>query len=115
MNVPAAPRIAYDSLALGRLVARHARYRIELLTLLWACAKLGAAIVPLSTLLNGPGIASLLTDAKARVLVAAVERGPMLEAVLAGLGDARPVLLLARKTLKREMRAAFWEGHDTRL
>ena len=27
VNVPASPRIAYDSLALGRLVARHARYR----------------------------------------------------------------------------------------
>jgi acyl-CoA synthetase (AMP-forming)/AMP-acid ligase II len=146
MNVPASPRIAYDSLALGRLVARHARYRpghlavvapsgvadvrftwgdfdvlvnrtahalaargvrrgdrvvtllpngIDLLTLLWACAKLGAAIVPLSTLLNGPAIASLLTDAKARLLVASVEREPMLDAVLPGLGDARPALALA--------------------
>jgi acyl-CoA synthetase (AMP-forming)/AMP-acid ligase II len=145
MNVPAIPRIAYDSLALGRLIARHARYRpghlavvapsgtadarlawrdfeaivnrtanalaergvcrgdrvatllpngIELLALFWACAKLGAAIVPLSTLLNGPGIASLLTDAKARVLIAPAGRAPMLDALLPGIGDARPTLLL---------------------
>ena len=145
MNVPASPRIAYDSLALGRLVRRHARYRpdhlavvapsstadvrltwrefdalvnrtahallgggvargdrvatllpngIELLTLFWACAKLGAAIVPLSMLLNGPGIASLLKDAKARMLVATAERARMLDAVLSGLGDARPDLWL---------------------
>ena len=145
MTPPANLRIAYDSLALGRVVARHARYRrdhlavvapsgaadarlawrdlddlvnrtanalaargvhrgervatllpngIELLTLFWACAKLGAAIVPLSTLLNGPGIASLLTDARTRVLVAAAERAPVVDGILPGIGHAKPDLLL---------------------
>ena len=108
--------IATNSLALGRLLARHARYRpshpavvignqrltylqfnafvnrwanalavlgvgrgdrvatilpnsIELLATYWACAKLGAAVVPLSPLLLAAGFLSLLNDAKPRVIL----------------------------------------------
>jgi acyl-CoA synthetase (AMP-forming)/AMP-acid ligase II len=136
--------IAANSLALGTLPARHARYRphhtavvvagrgsdereirldwreldayvnryasalatlgvvhgdrvatllgnsLELLATYWACAKLGAAVVPLSPLLTASGLASLLGDARPRVLVAGsdkramvdeVRRGPCAEAV----------------------------------
>jgi acyl-CoA synthetase (AMP-forming)/AMP-acid ligase II len=108
--------IATNSLALGRLLARHARYRpshpavvignqrltylqfnafvnrwanalaalgvgrgdrvatilpnsIELLATYWACAKLGATVVPLSPLLLAAGFLSLLNDAKPRVIL----------------------------------------------
>jgi acyl-CoA synthetase (AMP-forming)/AMP-acid ligase II len=115
--------IAFDSLCLGGLPARHARYRprhtavvvcgrtaderelrldwrafnayvnrwahaltglrvargdrvatvlpngLELLATYWACAKLGAAAVPLSPLLTATGLESLLRDAAPRVVV----------------------------------------------
>jgi long-chain acyl-CoA synthetase len=108
--------IAANSLALGRLLTRHARYRpshtavvigderltylqfndfinrwanaltalgvnrgdrvatilpnsLELLATYWACAKLGAAAVPLSPLLLTAGFVSLLNDAKPRVIL----------------------------------------------
>jgi acyl-CoA synthetase (AMP-forming)/AMP-acid ligase II len=108
--------IATNSMVLGRILARHARYRpdhlavvfgntrltyarfnsrvnrwanglarlgirrgdsvatilpnsLELLTTYWACAKLGAAAVPLSTLLLEEGMVSLLNDARPKVVV----------------------------------------------
>jgi long-chain acyl-CoA synthetase len=108
--------IATNSLALGRLLTRHARYRpahtaviigderlsyrqfndlvnrwanalaalsvgrgdrvatilpnsLELLATYWACAKLGAAAVPLSPLLLAAGFVSLLSDARPRVIL----------------------------------------------
>jgi len=124
--------IATDSLVLGKLLERHARYRpehtgvvvgdlrftyrafndhvnrwanaltalgvargdrvatilpnsLELVATYWACAKLGAAAVPLSPLLLAAGAASLLNDARPRVVVVST--------VLAGLLDAlRPAL-----------------------
>ena len=117
-------RIAHDALALGRLLARHARYRphhtaliapsggrdirldwreldacvnrwahalaslgvargdrvatmlgntLELVATYWACFKLGAVAVPLSPLLNAPGLASLLGDATPRVILSSSE------------------------------------------
>ena len=108
--------IATNSLTLGRLLKRHARYRpshtavvigndrlsylrfndlvnrwanalaalgvgrgdrvatilpnsLELLATYWACAKLGAAAVPLSPLLLTAGFVSLLNDARPRVIL----------------------------------------------
>src|SRR3982751_4014686 len=108
--------IATNSLVLGRILCRHARYRphhpavafedqrlsyaefntvvnrwanaltglgvargdrvatllpncLEGLATYWACAKLGAAAVPLSSLLLEEGLVSLLCDAKPRVIV----------------------------------------------
>src|SRR5262245_18414950 len=108
--------IATNSLALGRLLTRHARYRpshtavvignerltylqfndlvnrwanalaalgvgrgdrvatilpnsLELLATYWACAKLGAATVPLSPLLLPAVFLSLRNDAKPRVIL----------------------------------------------
>lgn len=127
--------IAFHSLALGRLLERHARYRprhtavvapagaagaretrltwrewdayvnrcanglaqlgvgrgdrvatvlgnrLELLATYWACAKLGAAAVPLSPLLNAAGLRSLLDDATPRVVLASSDQLAMLDAV----------------------------------
>jgi long-chain acyl-CoA synthetase len=44
---------------------------LELLATYWACAKLGAAAVPLSPLLTATGLVSLLQDSRPRVVVAA--------------------------------------------
>jgi acyl-CoA synthetase (AMP-forming)/AMP-acid ligase II len=135
--------IAHNSLCLGALPARHARYRprhtavivsatgaddheirldwrdfntyvnrwanaladlgvvrgdrvatvlgngLELLATYWACAKLGAAAVPLSPLLTASGLVSLLDDAPPRVVVAALATGIDFAAVRGALA-ARP-------------------------
>ena len=127
--------IAFNSLALGGVIARHARYRphhtavivpgrapgdrdvrlswrefdayvnrwanvmhslgvrrgdrvatllpnsLELIVTYWACAKVGAAIVPLSTLLTAPGLKSLLVDARPRIVLASSDHLAMLEEV----------------------------------
>ncbi|MBP6565114.1 MAG: acyl--CoA ligase, partial [Burkholderiales bacterium] len=128
-------KVAHDSLALGRLPERHARYRprhaaviapagtrevrldwrefddyvnrwanalaslgvsrgdrvatllpnsIELVASYWACFKLGAAAVPLSTLLNAGGLASLLADATPRAIVSTGDLRGVLDEVRAG-------------------------------
>src|SRR5262245_25915891 len=124
--------IATNSLALGRLLTRHARYRpshtavvignerltylqfndlvnrlanslaalsvgrwdrvatilpnsLELLATYWACAKLGAATVPLSPLLLAAGFLSLLNDAKPRVILST-------KTLCGILGEVRPQL-----------------------
>ena len=46
---------------------------LELLATYWACAKLGAAVVPLSPLLTATGLASLLRDATPRVVIATAD------------------------------------------
>jgi acyl-CoA synthetase (AMP-forming)/AMP-acid ligase II len=43
---------------------------LELYLLYWVAAKTGAVVVPLSTLLRGPGLASLLSDSESAALVA---------------------------------------------
>ncbi|MEP7184125.1 MAG: AMP-binding protein [Betaproteobacteria bacterium] len=127
--------IALDSLVLGSLPARHARYRphhaavvvaargagerevrldwrefdayvnrwanalaalgvargdrvatvlansLELLATYWACAKLGAAAMPLSPMLTATGLASLLADAPPKVVVASGDQLAMLDEV----------------------------------
>jgi len=134
MNVPVNRRIAYDCLALGRLVDRHARYRpdhvavcassggddvrlawrdfdacvnrtaavivesgiargdrvatllgnsLDLLALFWACAKVGAAIVPMSPLLKAAGVGSLIADAMPQLVVVPAERRGMIEEIAA--------------------------------
>ena len=54
---------------------------LELLATYWACAKVGAAAVPLSPLLTASGLVSLLDDAPPRVVVAALATGIDFEAV----------------------------------
>jgi acyl-CoA synthetase (AMP-forming)/AMP-acid ligase II len=129
--------IATNSLTLGKLLERHARYRprhtavlvgehrlsyaefntyvnrwadalttlgvrrgdrvatilpncLELVATYWACAKLGAAAVPLSPLLLAGGIASLLNDARPRVTVVAAALAGVLDAVRPALDFAAP-------------------------
>src|SRR5262249_24474058 len=53
---------------------------LELYLLYWAAAKTGAVTVPLSTLLRGSGLASLLSDSESAVLVASPELAETVEA-----------------------------------
>jgi len=54
---------------------------LELYVLYWVAAKTGAVAVPLSTLLRGPGLASLLSDSESAALVASPELAETVEAV----------------------------------
>jgi acyl-CoA synthetase (AMP-forming)/AMP-acid ligase II len=65
----------------GERVATVLGNSLVLLASYWACAKLGAAAVPLSPLLNAPGLASLLGDATPRVVIADSGQRSMLDAV----------------------------------
>ncbi len=69
----------------GERVATVLPNGLELLATYWACAKIGAAIVPLSTLLTASGLLSLLADARPRVVLSSSD-------YLAMLGEARPAL-----------------------
>jgi acyl-CoA synthetase (AMP-forming)/AMP-acid ligase II len=130
--------IATNSLALGRLLTRHARYRpshtavviggerlsyrqfnnvvnrwanalaglgvgrgdrvatvlpnsLELLVTYWACAKIGAATVPLSPLLLATGCISLLNDAKPRVILSTKTLSSVLDQARSQLSYQTPV------------------------
>jgi acyl-CoA synthetase (AMP-forming)/AMP-acid ligase II len=66
----------------GDRVATVLGNSLELLATYWACAKLGAAAVPLSPLLNTSGLQSLLADATPRVVLASSDQ-------LAAIDDVR--------------------------
>lgn len=134
--------IATNSLVLGRILSRHARYRpnhlavvfgatrltyaafddlvnrwanalaglgvvrgdrvatilansLEGLATYWACAKLGAGAVPLSSLLLEEGLVSLLADARPRVILSSSAFSAILSKVLPRLDYApRPSVVL---------------------
>ncbi|MBK8118977.1 MAG: AMP-binding protein [Sulfuritalea sp.] len=68
---------------------------LELLETYWACARIGAVVVPLSPLLTGVGLSSLINDAGAICLVTRRSLLPVVESVLAEL----PTLPAARVLL----------------
>jgi long-chain acyl-CoA synthetase len=65
----------------GDRVATVLANSLELLATYWACAKLGAAAVPLSPLLTATGLASLLADAPPKVVLASSDQLAILEGV----------------------------------
>src|SRR5512144_562495 len=70
--------LAALGVARGERVATLLANSLELLATYWACAKLGAAAVPLSPLLTAAGLASLLTDAPPKVVLASSDQRPVL-------------------------------------
>jgi len=133
--------IATNSLVLGRILTRQARYRpnhpavtfenqrltwsefnervnrwanaltglgvargdrvatllpncLEGLATYWACAKLGAAAVPLSSLLLEEGLVSLLSDARPKLIVSTAAFAAMLAAVRPRLAFAPAIVLV---------------------
>lgn len=67
---------------------------LEALTTTWACAKLGAAIVPLSALLLEEGLVSLLTDARPRVILSTTGFAGLLGKVRPRLGFPTTIVLI---------------------
>jgi acyl-CoA synthetase (AMP-forming)/AMP-acid ligase II len=59
---------------------------LELLTLYWSVAKIGAVVVPMSPLLQAKGLAKLLTDADAVLVLADPGYAPLVEAARGDLG-----------------------------
>jgi long-chain acyl-CoA synthetase len=73
--------LASLGVARGDRVATVLVNSLELLATYWACAKLGAAAVPLSPLLTATGLASLLADAPPKVVLASSDQLAMLDDV----------------------------------
>ena len=67
---------------------------LELLELYWACARIGAVAVPLSPLLTGVGLSSLINDAGAVCLVTRQSLLPVVAAVLPELTTLSPQRVL---------------------
>ncbi len=65
----------------GERVATVLANSLELVATYWACAKLGAVVVPLSPLLTAPGLASLVADASPRVIIGSGDQRAMLDEV----------------------------------
>jgi len=65
----------------GERVATVLANSLELVATYWACAKLGAVVVPLSPLLTAPGLASLTADASPRVVIGSGDQRAMLDEV----------------------------------
>jgi acyl-CoA synthetase (AMP-forming)/AMP-acid ligase II len=85
--------LASLGVARGDRVATLLANSLDILALYWACAKLGAAIVPMSPLLKAPGVAALVANAQPKVLVAPAERRAEVAAAIAGTPG--PELLVA--------------------
>jgi len=87
--------LAARGVSRGHRVATMLPNCLELLATYWACAKLGAAAVPLSPLLLAPGVASLLNDAKPSVVIACRASAPtLLEAQSRFAWQPQPALVL---------------------
>ena len=63
---------------------------LELLELYWASARAGLVTVPLSPMLRGPGLTSLLADSDATAVVSSAELAPELDRVRSELGAISP-------------------------
>ncbi len=85
---------------------------LELYLLYWVAAKTGAVAVPLSTLLRGPGLASLLSDSESAALVASPGLAETVEAVGSQLSIPTERRFLTEKTGAPDGRAG---GTPSRL
>jgi acyl-CoA synthetase (AMP-forming)/AMP-acid ligase II len=68
-------------LAKGDAVAVVLPNGLDLVELYWAAAVTGIVVVPLSPLLRGPGLATLLRDSGARALIAETDLAPVLDEI----------------------------------
>ena len=78
----------------GERVATLLPNTLESLEIYWACARIGAVAVPLSPLLTGVGLSSLINDAAVRCLVTQQSLLPVVAAVLPELATLAPERVL---------------------
>ena len=81
-------------IAKGDKVATFQSNSLELLEVYWAAAKIGAVVVPLSPLLRGKSLATLLRDADVGLIVTEEAAAPFLDDVRPDLGALRADRLL---------------------
>src|SRR5437879_6705641 len=74
----------------GDKVATFLSNTLELLEVYWAAAKIGAVVVPLSPLLRGKGLSTLLRDADVGLVVTEEAVAPFLDEARPDLGTIRP-------------------------
>src|SRR5712691_8409319 len=74
----------------GDKVATFLSNSLELLEVYWAAAKIGAVVVPLSPLLRGKGLTTLLRDADVGLVVTEEAVAPFLDEVRPDLGAIGP-------------------------
>jgi acyl-CoA synthetase (AMP-forming)/AMP-acid ligase II len=79
----------------GDKVATVLPNSLELVDIYWACAKIGAVVVPMSTLLRAGGLATLLRDSDTTTVVTAAAYTPALDQVRAELPSIAPDRYLA--------------------
>ncbi len=80
----------------GHKVATFLSNSLELLEVYWAAAKIGAVVVPLSPLLRGKGLSTLLGDADVGLVVTEEAMAPFLDEVrpdFGAIGADRAVLI----------------------
>ena len=87
----------------GERVATLLPNTLELLEIYWACARIGAVTVPLSPLLTGTGLSTLVNDAGAVCLLTQRSLLPVVEGVLPEL-----VTLAAQRVLLIDGAAPPW-------
>ncbi len=104
----AANALASQGVARGDRVATVLANSLELLATYWACAKLGAAAMPLSPLLTANGLAALLADAPPKAVLAASDQIAMLDDVRKRL-PFKPAWILVDATTDD---AGGYRAHD---
>jgi acyl-CoA synthetase (AMP-forming)/AMP-acid ligase II len=78
----------------GDRIATFLANSLELLEVYWAAAKIGAVVVPLSSLLRGRGLSTLLSDADVGLIVTEVAQATYLDEVRSELAIAADRYLL---------------------
>ena len=81
---------AFSALGVSRgdNIATFLSNSLELLEVYWSAAQMGAVVVPLSPLLRGTGLATLLRDADVKLIVTEEAAAPFLDEVRRDLGTA---------------------------
>ena len=64
---------------------------LEQLDVYWAAAKIGIVVVPMSPLLQEPGLASLLADSDSKLVISAPAFAEMLDRVRGALPESEPI------------------------
>ena len=108
-------RLPRSGVSRGDRVATVLGNSLPLLATYWACAKLGAAAVPLSPLLNASGLVSLVADATPRVILGSRRAAGMLDGGAADRAFRPATVVLGAGGCGATTSAAGWSSFDALL